>query len=195
MPQKEVWEKYVADVESENGYAISRVNFKNKDDGWRQSKIFISFQNSVKILNESISCNAYMKAFIYGLSAYESCLNCMYKADDVVADIQLGDFWGIENILPEIDDNRGLNACIVRSEAALKLLENAEVDLWPVCADDIRKCNSMLNSPVSPNMVARKKFLSSYKEKGVKAATDIALSYQRCFWQRVVSALKRFVSF
>lgn len=195
VPQKDVWEKYVADVESENGYAINRVNFKKKDDGWRQSKMLISFENSSKILNGPVSCNAYMKAFISGLSAYESCLTCRYKGDNAVADIQLGDFWGVENILPKIDDNRGLNACILRSEVALRLFYSAEIDIWPVRAEDIQKGNPMLIRPVSPNMVARKKFLSLYKEKGVQAAVDIALSYQRCYWQRVSLILKRFVSF
>ena len=158
--------------------------------------LFISFKNSSKVLNESISCNAYMQAFISGLSAYESCLNCIYKADDVVADIQLGDFWGIEKILPEIDDNRGLNACIVRSEAALRLLENAEIDMWSVSAEDIQNGNPMLIRPVSPNMEARKKFLSLYKENGVRAATDIALKKSKRFWaKRLFCFKKRFISF
>ena len=50
----------------------------------------------------------YLAAFLEGLNYRPSCYNCSYARPERISDITIGDFWGIEHIMPHLDDNRGL---------------------------------------------------------------------------------------
>ena len=48
-----------------------------------------------------------MKGFLADLYLRPSCHACAFKTKQRQADITLADFWGIQNVLPQLDDNQG----------------------------------------------------------------------------------------
>ena len=50
------------------------------------------------------------------LSLRPSCYNCNSRGEHRNSDITLADFWGINNILPEMDDDKGCSLIIVNSQ-------------------------------------------------------------------------------
>lgn len=49
----------------------------------------------------------YMKAFVRNLALRPSCGTCAFKGYEQVADITLADYWGVEQLAPELDDDKG----------------------------------------------------------------------------------------
>ena len=43
-------------------------------------------------------------------------MECRFRDFRSGADMTIGDFWGIERVIPEIDDNSGISAVIVNTE-------------------------------------------------------------------------------
>lgn len=114
VPSPKVWEKYKEELEKQNNSNIKTMNFRDKSDGWMSYCLNYEFKNgnSYKELN---SKNKYMQAFLKDLSIRESCYDCKFKTKNRKSDITLADFWGIENINPEMNDNKGTSLVIVNS--------------------------------------------------------------------------------
>lgn len=58
----------------------------------------------------------YMKAFFNDLSIHEACFHCKHKVKSSCADITLADFWGIDKLRPEIDDDKGTSLLIIHTK-------------------------------------------------------------------------------
>ena len=58
--------------------------------------------------------------FLDNLSLRPSCYNCVVKTKKL-SDISVGDFWGIDKIMPSMNDSQGVSAVIIRSDKGKKL--------------------------------------------------------------------------
>ena len=56
-----------------------------------------------------------MQAFLRELCNRPSCHACSVKALRSGADLTIGDFWGIGQVLPEMDDDRGTSCVLVNT--------------------------------------------------------------------------------
>ena len=65
-----------------------------------------------------------MKLFVGDYLSRQSCSNCQFKGYQRVSDLTLGDFWGIWNITPEMDDNKGTSVVLCHSERGAALMES-----------------------------------------------------------------------
>lgn len=64
-----------------------------------------------------------MKAFLSNISLRPSCYACPAKSGKSGSDITLGDFWGVERVLPEFDDDKGVSVVLGFTEKGKQLLE------------------------------------------------------------------------
>ena len=113
-----------------------------------------------------------------------------FKNENKVSDITLGDYWGIQNVHPEMDDDKGISAVIINSKKGIELFEAIKQDLvWKETEyENIKKYNSALVKPVKkdPN---REKFFENLDrmpfDKLVKKYT-----YKPSFIKKVINKLK-----
>ncbi|MEF9919455.1 MAG: Coenzyme F420 hydrogenase/dehydrogenase, beta subunit C-terminal domain, partial [Eubacterium sp.] len=63
------------------------------------------------------------QAFLRDVCLRPSCYNCSFKTLSRQSDITLADFWGIENILPEMDDDKGTSLVLLHSEKGENLFD------------------------------------------------------------------------
>ena len=71
-----------------------------------------------------------------------------------MSDITLGDFWGVWDIEPEMDDNKGTSLVLVHTQAAKSILEqfSDQIVLKKITLQQASKQNqSMLVSSPAPN--------------------------------------------
>lgn len=101
---------------------INKIEHRNKDNGWRNFKLKIKFDKNT--YKESHKKDLFMQAFLRNTILRDSCYNCHFKKKNRISDITLADFWGIENILPDMDDDKGTSLVIVNSKKGQELLEN-----------------------------------------------------------------------
>ena len=127
-PSPKVWEKYVKFREIKAKSKISRVFFRNKEFGWKTFSLSFQFANRSKYV-QIFKKDVYMQGFISNLYLRPSCYNCSFKTKVRLSDITLADFWGIQNVIPEMDDDRGVSLVAVNSEKGRKLFDAIKKNL------------------------------------------------------------------
>lgn len=123
VPSPEVWRKYVGFREKEANSQTQRIAFRQKHEGWKRFSVSFLFKNNTeyrKNLNEDL----YMKAFLKDVCLRPSCYDCEFKTLNRQSDITLADFWGIENVLPEMDDDKGTSLIFVNSKTGQDVFNN-----------------------------------------------------------------------
>lgn len=65
----------------------------------------------------------YVKVFYNRCALRPSCYECPYKSVMHPGDITIADYWGIEKVAPEFDDNKGVLLVLVNNEADKKPLK------------------------------------------------------------------------
>ena len=165
VPSPMVWEKYLKFREQKASSKVKNIFFRNKKFSWKRFSVEFEFENNSKYIEFS-NDDPYMISFLKNVSLRPSCFNCAFKTEDRLADITLADFWGIENIQPQMDDNKGTSLVIVHSEKGRKLFKNLfeKIEFSEV---DFKKAilyNSAMTKSVPKNNV-RDAFLKEIKDK------------------------------
>lgn len=83
----------------------------------------------------------YIKAFLSDLSVRPSCFACPAKIKHSQSDVLIADFWGIDQIQPEIDDDKGCSLVMVNNSEILPLLHQLDCQLYPQNFDCALKYN------------------------------------------------------
>lgn len=122
VPSPSVWRKYLEYLQEKYRSKVIRVTFRNKVKSWKKYSISISFENGQE-LTEPFTENVYMKAFLRNLCLRPSCYDCKFKGVKRDSDITLADFWGVENILPQMDDDKGTSLVMIHSDKGKKLFQ------------------------------------------------------------------------
>ena len=90
-----------------------------------------------------------MKLFGSGLITRPACTSCPAKGYARVSDLTLGDFWGIWDIRPELDDDRGISLVLVQTKKGQAALEGLEA--WPVTLEESSRENPAVIRAASEN--------------------------------------------
>lgn len=149
VPSPLVWKKYIeyrSQVDADN-QVPEYINLRNKESGWSHYSYQIEFAYSKS--NHYLCQNdkdLYMSLFVNNYILRRSCSNCYYKGYSRESDITLGDFWGIWDILPSMDDNKGTSVVFTHSNKGEKLLNSAAIHLQfnPVTLDQATMMNPSL---------------------------------------------------
>ncbi|WP_051688102.1 Coenzyme F420 hydrogenase/dehydrogenase, beta subunit C-terminal domain [Desulfofalx alkaliphila] len=122
VPSPDVWRKYVKFREKFAGSPAKRIAFRRKDDGWKQYSVLFLFKNNTEYL-QNLRKDLYMRAFLKDVCLRPSCYHCKFKGLNRQSDITLADFWGIQNILPEMNDDKGTSLLFINSKAGQVLFD------------------------------------------------------------------------
>lgn len=115
VPSPEVWERYLQTLEEQYGSGIHNASFRSKKIGWHDFASELHFQDA------SVYCrhhneDLFMQCFLRNICLRPSCHSCKFREGRSGADITLGDAWGIQNWMPELDDDRGTSIVLINSE-------------------------------------------------------------------------------
>lgn len=148
-----VYEKYIRYLEKKYDSKIKTVHFKDKRSGWRSIGTSIQFQNGKEYYRTG-SRDTYMVSYVTdALCMRKSCHACFYRKIPHISDMTIGDFWGIENINPSFDDNRGLSAVILNTDRGIAAFQSIrkEIDYFETTAENIAKRNFTVLKPKDAN--------------------------------------------
>ena len=113
-PSPKVWQKYVEFRERNESSKMAFVFFRHKKYGWKRYSVQLKFENSDEYIT-SLKDDLYMRSFLHNLSLRPSCYSCAFKGCERGSDITLADFWGVENLYPNLFDDKGTSLVIVNS--------------------------------------------------------------------------------
>lgn len=123
VPSPKVWRKYLEYKKIINKEFPRKVNFRKKEiAGW--NAYHVSFTYSHFEENVHHNNDPYMKLFLNNFDLRDTCYNCNFKREKRKSDITVADFWGIKNIRPEMNDEKGTSAILVNSQKGKEIFEN-----------------------------------------------------------------------
>ena len=142
-PSPKMFKKYISYLEKRYNSKVININFRDKTKSWHKPNIVVSFENGKKVKDEM-----FYDLFSTGVISRLSCYNCKYTSMKRNSDMTIGDFWGIEKIKPQIDDDKGISVVIIHSKKGKKAFINIqkEVKFYKVATEDSIKYNH--NSPI-----------------------------------------------
>lgn len=108
VPSQLLWKKYIDNQEQRFGKVLS-VDFRCKNKRWEK------FGVKEKSIFISKSKDSFFRIFLRDYGLRPSCYNC-YAKTNKQSDISLADFWGINKVSPEMNDNKGVSLVLVRTE-------------------------------------------------------------------------------
>lgn len=189
VPSAEVWKKFVDYIEKKYRKKMTYYKFRDKQNGWRGYSSRIYFKDGTEIPHNDIS-GSFIELFMYDVCLRESCTKCPYTSTARVGDITIGDFWGIENVMPDLSDNQGISAVMVNSEKGAELLGKArgDLELYPCKKEDIALKQPNLSKPSSHSSkaVCFKKDLAELPfDKLLKKYTRVGLK------RRLIDSVKK----
>ena len=169
VPSPLVFEKYIRS--RKDALKIRGISFRDKSDGWRRYSLRFDKDSGESVYIKS-SEDGYMKAFLKNLSLRPSCYECAFKKRIKSSDITLGDFWGVEHIHPEMDDDMGTSLVIVNSEKGKKLFSLASPALI-FKATDIDEALRYNPSAIKASAISdkRESFMKDIKQDGFELAS------------------------
>lgn len=123
VPNNQTWQKYLKDNLAQQ--QIIDIQFRNKSIfGWSASGISFKFKDGFIKKHTS-----YFEGFNYNLYLRPSCSNCRYASFSRISDLTLGDFWGIDDIDPLINDKKGTSLLLIHSAQGMSIFKEIQPKL------------------------------------------------------------------
>lgn len=127
-PLQKIWKKYLDFQEEKNQDKVSHVNFRSKENGWNNFHLTFLFESGKKH-SQIFDKDPYMQLFLNNFSLNKGCFECKFKGANRKSDITLGDFWGIDEELPEMNDNKGVSVVTVNTQKGKELFDEIKNNL------------------------------------------------------------------
>jgi acetyltransferase-like isoleucine patch superfamily enzyme/coenzyme F420-reducing hydrogenase beta subunit len=161
-----VSKKYLQSLEKKYSSKVIWQKAKNKEFGWRNLTAKYQFADGRNVYitkDENLFTRAYLNTNVL---CRPSCYDCQFKGFPRIADITLGDFWGIEKVDKSMDDDLGTSLVLVNSEKG-RIYFNAlqgKIKAIGVPFDSILPGNPVLTYSLGPSKVDRDVFFNELQE-------------------------------
>lgn len=147
VPCPGIWRKYLKEnilsdetlmkTASENGvhlakdmpFAITDISFRDKIKGW------IGYTFVVRVKQENtdsqasmtheivIDNNPFMRGYLNDVYLRPSCYRCKCKNGRSKSDVTIADFWGIQELMPDFFDDKGIALVMINSGKGMESIE------------------------------------------------------------------------
>lgn len=139
-PSPKLWREYADALEQQNEGEIENVSFKDKRNGWNAPYAY------VKIQQKEIPITDYVNLFYSGCILRPACHCCPYATTKRMTDLTIGDFWGIEKVMPDFFSSDGTSLVLIHTESGTQVFY--EIEKWL----DVRE--SSIKECLQPNLIA-----------------------------------------
>lgn len=192
VPSPDVWAQFVAYINRKYNGQMTDYAFRNKAVSWRRYSPKVRFADGRQV-GENNHTGAFIELFRYDVCMRPSCTGCRFASLHREGDITIGDFWGIENVLPQLDDSKGVSAVMVNSEKGEKAILALEAGL------ELTPCTQEQIAARQPNLICPSRFSNKaeafQKDMQTMEFSAILKKYTRVgVKRRVIDLLKKVLS-
>ncbi len=142
-PSPMVFRDHLTNIQNIRKKTIKYYYNRPKTWGWHEHNEMICYSDGECESQSKLSQN-HKDLFYSGYSLRECCFQCKYAGNTGYADFTIGDFWGIEYIAPELDDNKGTSILLINNEKGKKLfttINKEYIKVQEINIDDALKYN------------------------------------------------------
>ena len=124
VPSRKVFEIYKKEFiqEQKDSGKILNINMRSKIKGWGCEN-FVTTITTDNTYDISGNRDNFIKLFGSDLSVNDVCFDCKFNRLPRVADITMGDFWGVENFDKSLDDKKGTSIVLLNSTKGEKYFD------------------------------------------------------------------------
>lgn len=138
-PSPLLWREYVKVLQKRYSGDINNLTFKDKRNGWKNPTA------SVIIKGKEVLIKEYTKIFYNKCALRPSCYKCPYATTERNVDITIGDFWGIDKVMPEFYDEKGNSLLLIHTNIGQSLFDESKQSMeYKEC--ELEKC-------LQPNLI------------------------------------------
>lgn len=183
VTSSKIFNDYINAIEKVEDIHITSYTFRDKTVCWgtNYKYTYINKNGTEKEKKCPREESSYMAYYLSGILFREKCYKCTLASIERIADITLGDFWGIECTHPELADRmsfkKGVSCVLANTDKGVKILNLArayllmkEVDLESIVSKNgsLRSCSHQDNQ--------RDDFMAKYYKNGYE---EIELAYRK----------------
>lgn len=178
VPSPKVWSRYLEELlacqDEKNSVQFSSIpqpfseqkshvlgiSFRDKSLGWKKFS-FVLQHNLAKATTagkqSSVSFsdmhqeNTFMRLFLSDIILRPSCYDCHCKEGRSGADLTIADFWSIENISPEMHDDKGTSLVLIQTEKGKQIFFSLEIIKKEQTYDEASRTNQGLKRICKPH--------------------------------------------
>lgn len=125
IPTPKLYKDYRDFIENKYNSRIIRFDFRDKSCGWNSHMESYELENGEKIISKY-----YTELYHMGTAIRPSCSVCKFTNTKRPSDITLGDFWGIDKVVGNFDDNRGVSSVMLNTQKGVDLFDKIKDDLY-----------------------------------------------------------------
>lgn len=121
-PNLIVLKDFISWIEKKYKSRVTNITFRDKSVGWKRYPTKIVFSNG-KILRRSYTAQLYIRMYFSLLPLDNRCYSCEFSNMERASDLTLGDFWGIDKIMPEVSAEKGVSLVLVNTIKGQGIIE------------------------------------------------------------------------
>lgn len=198
-PSPALWKKYAEYQEKKNGGKLKGINFRCKDDSWTDfgmKEVLADIpQGETKNLYISKDKDPYMRMFLRDYCLRPSCYDCAAK-NVKMADLTVADFWGINDVAPEMNDGNGTSLILIRTDKGMKAFEtiSSKLKLKEVTYEEGVRCNpaeyKSCSRPPQRDTFFKDMDVMEFEELEKKYASPIKVTFKSRVKRKVKNTIK-----
>lgn len=176
--------------------SIEDIKFRDKRLGWKKFSFTVLKKSASKADKNSVSLSypfnedPYMKGFLSNIYLRPSCYGCVSKNGVSHSDITIADFWGINRIMPDYDDDKGVSLVLINTNRGGQIIDMLTLDMRQSNLSDARATNGGFNDHLQPHP-KRTEFYRRFT-KGDESVEKIVMSLLRISLRtRAIRMIKR----
>lgn len=186
---------YLKYKEEQHKSKLVHYKAKNKELGWRNLTTKMVFENG-EVEYDKKDTNYFTQGFISTHAfARPCCYNCKFKGLPRIADITIGDFWGVEqHIDKKYDQDLGTSAILINSNKGADFYESVRTKFHDkeVQFEDILTNNKALINSIPQPEIDR---LRLYEDLSNMSFKDFVLKYVDLPAERKKSKIKNIANY
>lgn len=193
-----VYRAYLDSLEKRYDSKVVYVKAKNKELGWRNLTRKVTFANGQSYYGVHMQ-DDFRRGYHTNVFCRPSCYDCKFKGFPRIADITIADYWGIEKVDKNLDNNIGTSMILLNSKKGEKYFEqvNNKLEYRETPFEAILGGNIALRKSIEPAKIDRKAFFEDLDKHDFDYVTDkyYPLEKKRLnFKSRIKAVMKPYVS-
>lgn len=158
-PSPKLWREYAESIQKKDG-RVTYLTFKDKRNGWKSPTAYVKVNGSERPLKD------YVKVFYNRCALRPSCYECPYATTERKTDMTIGDFWHIEETIPDFYDPNGNSLFLIHTGRGEELFEKIRDNMDYRLSNTAQCWQANLEAPTQKSE-QRDVFWNDYQKKGI----------------------------
>lgn len=168
-----VYRAYLDSLEKKYGGKAVYVKAKNKELGWRNLTRKVIFENGQSYYGVHMQ-DDFRRGYHTNVFCRPSCYDCKFKSFPRIADITIADYWGIEKVDKNLDNNIGTSMILLNSKKGESYFDlcNSKLEYIETTFESILDGNIALMRSIEPANIDREAFFKDLDKNGFDYVTQ-----------------------